>query len=79
MVKKIVAAVKKHKLQNDVEYIAFRQHVCDEILKYAPKGTKVAYLNGSLTPEYCKGPRLYGYRLQPRHNEEASRMDQAVP
>lgn len=55
VVKNTIAAVKRHKLQNDVEYIAFRQHVCDEVLKYAPKGTKIAYLNGTLTPEYCKG------------------------
>ena len=46
--------VKKHKLVNDVEYIAFRQHVCDELVKYGPMGIKVAYLNGTLTPEYCK-------------------------
>lgn len=55
VVKNILAAVKKYKLVDDVEYIAFRQHVCDELLKYGPKGIKVAYLNGTLTPEYCKG------------------------
>ena len=55
VVKNILAMVKKHKLVNDVEYIAFRQFVCDELVKYGPKGIKVAYLNGTLTPEYCKG------------------------
>jgi glycerophosphoryl diester phosphodiesterase len=54
VVKTILKMVKKHKLVNDVEYIAFRQHVCDELVKYGPKGIKVAYLNGTLTPEYCK-------------------------
>lgn len=54
VVKNILAAVKKYKLVDDVEYIAFRQHVCDELVKYGPKGIKVAYLNGTLTPEYCK-------------------------
>lgn len=54
VVKNILAAVKKYKLVDDVEYIAFRQHVCDELIKYGPKGIKVAYLNGTLTPEYCK-------------------------
>lgn len=54
VVKNVLAAVKKYKLDNDVEYIAFRQHVCDELVKYGPKGIKVAYLNGTLTPEYCK-------------------------
>ena len=53
VVKKILKAVKKHKLQNDVEYIAFRQNVCDELLKQGPKGLKIAYLNGNFTPEYC--------------------------
>ena len=54
VVKNILAAVKKYKLVDDVEYIAFRQHVCDELVKYGPKGIKVAYLNCTLTPEYCK-------------------------
>ncbi len=53
VVKNILKAVKKHKLQNDVEYIAFRQNVCDELLKQGPKGIKIAYLNGNFTPEYC--------------------------
>ena len=55
VVQNVLKMVKKHKLVNDVEYIAFRQHVCDELVKYGPKGIKVAYLNGTLTPEYCKG------------------------
>ena len=54
VVKKVLKMVKQFKLVNDVEYIAFRQHVCDELVKYGPKGIKVAYLNGTLTPEYCK-------------------------
>lgn len=60
VVKNILKAVKKHKLQNDVEYIAFRKHVCDELIKYGPKGIQVAYLNGDLTPEYCKGLKYTG-------------------
>ena len=54
VVKKVLKMVKQFKLVNDVEYIAFRQHVCDELVKWGPKGIKVAYLNGTLTPEYCK-------------------------
>lgn len=58
IVKKILAAVKKYKLQDHVEYIAFRQHVCNELVKYGPKGIKVAHLSGdtddSLPPQYCK-------------------------
>ncbi|MDE7450627.1 MAG: glycerophosphodiester phosphodiesterase [Alistipes sp.] len=55
VVKKVLAAVKKHKLQKHVEYIAFRQFVCDQLVKLGPKGIKVAYLNGTLSPAYCKG------------------------
>lgn len=54
VVKKVLKAVRKYKLEKDVEYIAFRQHVCDELIKYGPKGIKVAYLSGNLTPLYCK-------------------------
>lgn len=55
VVKKVLKAVKKYKLRDHVEYIAFRKHVCDELVKRGPKGIKVAYLNGDLTPLYCKG------------------------
>jgi glycerophosphoryl diester phosphodiesterase len=55
VVKNILKMVKAHKLEKDVEYIAFRQFVCDELVKWGPKGIKVAYLNGTLTPEYCHG------------------------
>ena len=54
LIEKVLAKVAEYGLQNNVEYIAFRQHVCDELVKYGPKGIKVAYLNGTLTPEYCK-------------------------
>lgn len=53
VVKNVLKAVRKHKLQNDVEYIAFRQNVCDELRKQGPKNIRIAYLNGNLTPEYC--------------------------
>lgn len=52
--KNILAMVKKHKLKKDVEYIAFSKHVCQELVKYGPKGIKVAYLNGELSPIECK-------------------------
>lgn len=54
VVKNILEAVKKHKMRKKVEYIAFSKHVCDELVKYAPKGTQIAYLNGDLTPAQCK-------------------------
>lgn len=54
VVKKVLDAVKKHKLRKSVEYIGFSSFVCDQLAKTAPKGTKVAYLNGNFTPEQCK-------------------------
>ena len=55
IVTKTVNLVAKYGLEDMVEYIAFRPFVCTEIVRLAPKGTKVAYLNGDYTPEYCKG------------------------
>lgn len=54
VVKKVLATVEKHKLSSMVEYIAFSKHVCEELVKYSPEGTKIAYLSGNLTPEQCK-------------------------
>ena len=55
LVKKVLKTVKKYKLEKHVEYIAFRQHVCNELVALGGKDIKVAYLNGDLSPEYCKG------------------------
>ena len=55
LVKKVLKTVKKYKLEKHVEYIAFRQHVCNELVALGGMDIKVAYLNGDLTPEYCKG------------------------
>ena len=54
IVEKTVALVAQYKLEDEVEYIAFRPWVCWEIARLAPKGTKIAYLNGDYTPAYCK-------------------------
>ena len=54
VVKNILAAVKKYKLSKHVEYIAFSKYVCDELVKYVPKGTQIAYLNGDIAPAKCK-------------------------
>lgn len=55
LVKKVLKTVKKYKLDEHVEYIGFRQHVCNQLVALGGKDIKVAYLNGDLTPEYCKG------------------------
>ena len=54
IVQKTVDMVAKYNLQDNVEYIAFRPFVCWEIARIAPKGTKIAYLNGDYSPAYCK-------------------------
>lgn len=54
LVEKIVAKVAEYGLQDNVEYIAFRPWVCIELARLAPKGTKIAYLNGDYIPVYCK-------------------------
>lgn len=74
VVKKAIAAVKKHKLsKKEVEYIAFSKHMCDELVKYAPKGTKIAYLSGNLTPQQCKDAGYtgidYNYGVMQKHPE----------
>lgn len=60
VVEKTVAKVAEYGLENQVEYIAFRPFVCQELLRLAPKGTKIAYLNGDYTPEYVAGMGLTG-------------------
>lgn len=54
IVEKTLAKVAAYGLEDMVEYIAFRPWVCTELARLAPKGTKIAYLNGNYTPEYCK-------------------------
>ena len=54
LVEKIVAKIAEYGLQDNAEYIAFRPWVCMEVARLAPEGTKIAYLNGDLTPAYCK-------------------------
>ena len=60
LVQKAVEMVAKYNLQNDVEYIAFRPWVCWEIARIAPEGTKIAYLNGDYSPQYCKAMGCQG-------------------
>ena len=52
--------VAKYGLQEEVEYIAFRPFVCWEIARLAPKGTKIAYLDGDYSPAYCKSMGCQG-------------------
>lgn len=81
VVRKVVAAVKQHKLQDIVTYIAFRQHVCNEFVRLAPANTPVMYLGSNLTPEYVKGLGYTGInysvealRRLPRWIDEAHKL-----
>ena len=60
IVQKTVDMVAKYGLQEEVEYIAFRPFVCWEIARLAPKGTKIAYLDGDYSPTYCKSMGCQG-------------------
>ena len=51
---KIVKLVERMKLQNRVEYITFSANALRTLLKIAPKGTPVYYLNGEMTPSQLK-------------------------
>lgn len=60
-VDKTLAAVKKFKMEKDVDYIAFSYAAVLRIIEKAPKGTPVYYLNGDLPPQKlkqigCAGP-----------------------
>lgn len=50
VVEKILEAVKAAGVEQQTEYISFSRHICEELVKRAPKAD-VAYLNGDLTPE----------------------------
>ena len=45
-VKAILALIKKHGLEDKVDYITFSDEGFKNFIKYAPKGTDVYYLNG---------------------------------
>lgn len=53
LTKKIVDLVKEMGVEKMVDYIAFSQIICDELVKLAPNN-EIAYLNGELTPAECK-------------------------
>lgn len=53
-VKKIIKMVEKYGLQDRITYITFSLPGMKELIKRAPKGTEVYYLNGELTPQELK-------------------------
>lgn len=73
VVEKTIAAVAKHGLEKQVEYIAFRPWVCFELKRLAPEGTPIAYLNGDYDPTYVKGMGIsgidYSYNALKKHKK----------
>lgn len=60
IVKMTVDKVAEYGLNDQVDYIAFRPFVCEELKRLAPEGTPIAYLNGDYEPEYVQGMGLTG-------------------
>ncbi len=54
IVERVLAKVKEYGVESDIEYIAFSKHICSELARLAPKGTKIAYLGSNLTPLQCR-------------------------
>lgn len=70
---KIVQMVKKMRLEDRVTYITFSLPGMKELIRLAPKGTEVYYLNGELSPAQLKelgsaGPD-YHYSVMRKHPE----------
>ncbi len=85
IVRKVLDAVKSHRLGDRVEYTSLREHICNELVRLAPADTRVSYLNGTLTPEYANGLGYTGISYQldvlkriPRWIKEAHRLNMTV-
>ena len=59
-VKDIIKLMKKKKLTKRVEYITFSKEAMLDLIKLAPKGTPVYYLNGDMTPSELKAINAAG-------------------
>ncbi len=55
LVETVLAIVANAGMQNNVEYIASHPWICFELAKKAPKGSKIAYMEGKYDPLYIKG------------------------
>lgn len=53
-VQEILAMVKEMGLENRMEYITFSLHALKELIRLAPAGTPIFYLNGELSPKELK-------------------------
>ena len=74
--------VKKMKLENRITYIAFSIDAVKRLVKEAPKGTEVYYLNGELSPQElkaigCTGPDYHQnvYKAHPEWIKECHEQE----
>lgn len=77
----ILRQVAKAHLADRVEYISFIKHACDYLVANAPKGAKVSYLNGDLTPKQAQEAGYAGidyedqvWRAHPTWIKEAKQL-----
>lgn len=84
-VEQVVAMIKKMKLEDRVEYIAFSLHATKEFIRLAPAGTPVFYLNGDLSPKELKEIGCAGadyhlgvFRKHPEWIEELHKLGMKV-
>lgn len=55
LIEKVIALVTLYNMEANVEYIALHPWSICELVRLAPKGTKIAYFNGDYAPAYVKG------------------------
>ncbi len=71
--KKIVEMVEKMGLQDKMDYIVFSKPAFTDLIKMAPQGTPVYYLNGDFVPQqvkYMKGKGIdYALKVMKKHPE----------
>ena len=77
----VVTKVKEHKLQNSIDYQSSRQHICNELKRYAASSTTVYFMGNNLTPEYVEGLGFSGisytvetFKRIPRWINEAHKL-----
>lgn len=71
--KKVVEMVEKMGLQDRMDYIVFSKPAFTDLIKMAPKGTPVYYLNGDFIPQqvkFMKGKGIdYAFKVMQKHPE----------
>lgn len=67
-----IRLVRKHNLENQVEYISFSKYICKELISKSPD-SQVAFLGGDLSPHDIKSMGLtgidYNYKVFENHPE----------